>query len=173
VLHYAAAKGNLKVVQALVAFGADAQAVNALGRSAANVAAASRHTLVSEYLTAVECGRVQPPAKAGYMAMQLGWRGSGGGKAGSGALAGMLDDAGRSPRVSTGDQGQLRKVVVADSGAQGDVLPGATEVRCSCRLPGLWEQGGGTGTGTAAAAAAVLLGIALPTKPCRGCHCCF
>jgi hypothetical protein len=129
VLHYAAAKGNMKVVQALLAFGADAKAVNALNKTPADVAAINKHTLVSEYLSTVASGRVAPPAKAGYMAMQIGWRASGGGKAGA---PGMLDDASRSPRASLGDHG-LRKVVVTENGAQGEVLPGAEEVRRCAR----------------------------------------
>jgi ankyrin repeat protein len=48
-------------VQALVAFGADASAANALGRTPADVAANNKHKLIAEYLAAVAGGRCAGP----------------------------------------------------------------------------------------------------------------
>jgi hypothetical protein len=72
VLHYAAAAGSLKVVQALLAFGANARAVNALGRTPADAAADAGHLLVANYLLAVATGRAAAPAKVDFMDVKSG-----------------------------------------------------------------------------------------------------
>jgi hypothetical protein len=56
------------VVQALVAFGADASAANALGRTPVEVATASKHKLIAEYLAGVASGRCGGLPGAGCIA---------------------------------------------------------------------------------------------------------
>jgi hypothetical protein len=68
VLHYAAAKGGQPIVQALLAFGADATATNAHNRSPAEVALVNGHRAVSEYITAVASGHIAAPDKAALIA---------------------------------------------------------------------------------------------------------
>jgi hypothetical protein len=75
VLHYAAAKGNMAIVQMLLAFGADVSATNANGKYAADVAEANGHLQVAQYLDLVEDKKTRLPDKAPLMSTAT-WAGA-------------------------------------------------------------------------------------------------
>ncbi len=75
VLHYATAKGNMAIVQMLLAFEADVNAINANGQTAADVAQASGHLVVAQYLAMIAAKKVPLPDKTPLMATAT-WAGA-------------------------------------------------------------------------------------------------
>jgi membrane glycosyltransferase len=60
-LHYAAARGDLATVQVLLAYGADANPINAHGATPADLARKRKHQSLADYLAGCASGITQPP----------------------------------------------------------------------------------------------------------------